>query len=170
ASTNAAATVAGSRTSPAVVTAARPRRASASWGVVSEEPIMAVSTPIGHRHATCTPRSPYVAASHSAKPTAACLVAEYVGDPSCVSKPAAEAVVAKHPPPPANHRGTITRAATTCAITFTFQEAAHASSAASRPNPENTPALATHTSTEPKALSLAAMTASISLWDVASAA
>ena len=52
---------------------------------------MAVRTPTGHRQQTPTPRSPYVAASHSAKPTAACSVR--VGRRAeLVSRPAAEAV------------------------------------------------------------------------------
>jgi hypothetical protein len=35
-----------------------------------------VSTPIGHTHETPIPLSPCVIESHSAKPTAACLVTE----------------------------------------------------------------------------------------------
>ena len=53
---------------------------------------MPVCTAWGHRHDTRMPASPWVMASHSARPTTACLVTEYGAEPSWVSRPAAEAV------------------------------------------------------------------------------
>ena len=54
------------------------RMAARARGSEEEAPsrTIAVSTPIGHRHVTPTPASPYVTDSHSANASAACLVAE----------------------------------------------------------------------------------------------
>ena len=90
-STTVAATWAGDRmpSRPAVdSTPASPTEARAP-------PVMAVATAWGHRHENRTPESPCVIASHSARPTTACLVTEYGAEPSWVSRPAADAVCSR---------------------------------------------------------------------------
>src|SRR5438445_4709914 len=88
-------------------------------------------------------------ASHSAKPTAACLVAAYTPSPRVVRSPAIEAVVTRWPSPRANHPGSRARAAYTWAIRFTRHWLSQVASGVSGPAPPPSPALATQRPTGP---------------------
>ena len=72
---------------------------------------MGVSTAPGQTHETLMPRSAYVIAVSSAKPTAACFVDEYTVSPSDVRMPAIDAVVTRCPSPRASHPGISARVA-----------------------------------------------------------
>src|ERR1700692_1278857 len=115
------ATLPRSSTSPAATTefaASRPSGSGDSRSSVSS----AVSTPIGHTQLTPIPASPYVIASHSANPTAACLLTAYAAAPSWVSSPAADATETKYPPPRSSQSGTNCVAARMCARRFTSRQ------------------------------------------------
>src|SRR2546430_85598 len=96
--------------------------------------------------------SPYVPASHSAKPTAACLVTVYGASPTAVSRPAAEQVWSRYPSPRASIGGSAARAAYTWASTLTAQVRCQVSSPASTPSPVRIPALEQNRSSCPNRL------------------
>lgn len=79
----------GGETAPALSTARCINRCSAVTESLAGRSSL-VSTPIEQRQLTRTPSSPYVMLSHSAKPTATCLVTEYGALPIWVSRPAAD--------------------------------------------------------------------------------
>ena len=72
---------------------------------------MGVSTAPGQMHETLMPRSAYVMAVSSAKPTAACFVAAYTESPNEVRMPAIDAVVIRWPSPRASQPGMSARVA-----------------------------------------------------------
>ncbi len=110
---------------------------------------MPVRTPIGQIACTVRPRCRCVSESHSANASAPCLVTEYGAEPGVASNPAAETVQIRCPLPRSSQRGSSSRAARTCAITFTFQESAQSSSLASGPPRRAIPALAQYRSISP---------------------
>ena len=97
-------------------------------------------TPCGQTQCTVSPRWAYVAASHSANPTAACLVTEYGAAPSIVSRPAADAVTTNVPWPRSSQPGSSARAARTWASVLTSHARCHSSSGVSGPVPATVPA------------------------------
>ncbi len=98
---------------------ARPRRPAPSRRASG------CARPAGRRSARSARGGAYVAASHSANPTAACLVTEYGAAPSIVSRPAADAVTTNVPAPRSSQPGSSARAARTWASVLTSHARCH---------------------------------------------
>src|SRR4051812_11070074 len=87
--------------------------------------------------------------SHSANASAPCLLTAYGAAPGIVRRPAADTVARKWPRPRRSQTGSSTRAARTCAMTFTCQASSQSRSGASGPPPVPTPAFAQKRSMPP---------------------
>src|SRR4051794_32473335 len=121
---------------------------------------IAVSTAPGQTHETRTPCAAYENASHSARPTAACLVVAYALSPIELRMPAIEAVVIRWPPPRSVQPGSRARAAKTCDIRLMRHWRSQTSSGASGPPPVAKPAFANHASIGPVSATSACVAAS----------
>ena len=99
----------------------------ASWpsGVSSLPARIGVLTAAGISRLTPMPRSTYIAASHSVKPTAACLVTVYPTVSKITSRPAADATLSRYPLPCSSMCGIAYFAANTSDIRLTLMIFCH---------------------------------------------